>query len=108
MLMRDLLWRGLAAGFAAGLVTLVFAWTVGEPQIDRAIAFEALTAESEAHTHTDATTADAGHSHGEEEEIVSRSTQKTWGLATALLVIGTAFGGILALAFAFAYGRIGP
>jgi hypothetical protein len=39
--------------------------------------------------------------------VVSRDVQSTAGLATGLLVIGTAFGGLVALAFAFAYGRIG-
>jgi hypothetical protein len=42
---------------------------------------------------------------GEEEELVSRPVQSTWGLATAVLVYGASFGGIFALVYAFALGR---
>ncbi|MEK2494959.1 CbtA family protein, partial [Kitasatospora purpeofusca] len=48
--------------------------------------------------------ADAG---GEEEELVSRDLQSTAGLATGVLVYGVAVGGIAALAFCFALGRVG-
>jgi len=41
------------------------------------------------------------------EEVVSRAVQSTLGLGTAVLVYGTALGGIFALAFAFSYGRLG-
>src|SRR5690349_14661247 len=40
-------------------------------------------------------------------ELVSRSLQSSAGLATAVLIFGTAMGGIAALAFCFALGRIG-
>ncbi|MBV2357362.1 CbtA family protein [Streptomyces sp. J2-1] len=86
---RNLLVRGMLAGLVAGLLGLVAAYLLGEPSVDRAIAFE-----------------DA-HSHEHEMEVVSRSLQSTAGLATGVLVYGVAFGGIAALAFCFALGRVG-
>jgi MFS family permease len=42
-----------------------------------------------------------------EPELVSRATQSTVGLLTGIVVYGCALGGIFALVFAYAYGRIG-
>ncbi|KUO17677.1 CbtA family protein [Streptomyces dysideae] len=87
---RNLLVRGMLAGLAAGLAALVVAYFLGEPRVDEAIAFE------EAHAHE----------HGG-EELVTRTLQSTAGLSTGVLVYGVAFGGIAALAYCFALGRIG-
>ncbi|MFF9479564.1 CbtA family protein [Streptomyces sp. NPDC014733] len=89
---RHLLVRGMLAGLGAGLLALIVAYVLGEPNVNSAIGFE------EAH---------AGHSHGDEAELVSRSLQSTAGLATGVLVHGVAFGGIAALAYCFALGRVG-
>ena len=86
---RSLLVRGMLAGLAAGLLALVVAYFLGEPNVDSAISFEAT------------------HSHEHEMEIVSRSLQSTAGLATGVLIYGVAFGGIAGLAFCFALGRVG-
>jgi hypothetical protein len=86
---RNLLVRGMLAGLAAGLLALVVAYFLGEPRVDAAIAYE------EAHAHE----------HG--VEAVSRTMQSTAGLSTGVLVYGIAFGGIAALAYCFALGRIG-
>ncbi|MFF4255105.1 CbtA family protein [Streptomyces sp. NPDC001663] len=86
---RNLLVRGMLAGLAAGLLALVVAYFLGEPRVDAAIAYE------EAHSHE----------HG--VEAVSRTMQSTAGLSTGVLVYGIAFGGIAALAYCFALGRIG-
>ncbi|MET9892306.1 CbtA family protein [Streptomyces sp. NPDC006465] len=88
---RNLLVRGMLAGLAAGLLALVVAYFLGEPSVDSAIGFE------EAHA--------SGHDH--EIELVSRSLQSTAGLATGVLIYGIAFGGIAALGFCFALGRVG-
>ncbi|MFJ6567457.1 CbtA family protein [Streptomyces sp. NPDC091292] len=88
---RNLLVRGMLAGLAAGVLALVVAYFLGEPMVDRAIGFE------EAHA--------SGHEH--EVELVSRSLQSTAGLATGVLIYGIAFGGIAALAYCFALGRVG-
>ncbi|WP_406412913.1 CbtA family protein [Streptomyces sp. NBC_01614] len=87
---RTLLVRGMLAGVAAGVLAFVFAYLVGEGPVDAAIAFESANS----------------HEHGG-EELVSRSVQSTAGLATGVLVFGVAIGGIAALAFCFALGRIG-
>lgn len=86
---RNLLVRGMLAGLAAGLLALVVAYVLGEPRVDAAIVYE------EAHSHE----------HG--MEVVSRTMQSTAGLSTGVLVYGVAFGGIAALAYSFALGRIG-
>ena len=109
----SLLLRGMLVGVVAGLLAFGFARAFGEPEVDRAIAFEEMTkaaphAHGEAHTHGDA------HTHSEtqapeapEPELVSRTTQSGIGLATGVLVYGAAVGGLFALVFAFAYGRVG-
>ncbi|MFF2847938.1 CbtA family protein [Streptomyces sp. NPDC058001] len=88
---RNLLVRGMLAGLTAGVLALVVAYFLGEPYVDKAIGFE------EAHA--------SGHEH--EVELVSRSLQSTAGLATGVLIYGIAFGGIAALAYCFAHGRVG-
>jgi predicted cobalt transporter CbtA len=91
--MRELLWRGLLAGLLAALFAIGFAELVGEPQVGRAISFEA-------HENQQAGNPPA-------PVVVTRSVQKTLGLALAVGAIGTAFGGLFAIAYAVAYGRIG-
>ncbi|MFD3656733.1 CbtA family protein [Streptomyces sp. NPDC058620] len=88
---RALLVRGMLAGLVAGALALVVAYFLGESQVDAAIALEA------AHHHD----------HGGGEELVSRTMQATGGLATGILVFGVAVGGIAALVFCYALGRIG-
>ncbi|WP_043300601.1 CbtA family protein [Pseudomonas sp. M47T1] len=88
-----LLVRGMLVGLLAGLLAFGFAKIFGEPQVDRAIAFE----ESMAHMHGDA----------EEPELVSREVQSTFGLLTGVVVYSVSLGGIFALVFAYSLGRIG-
>jgi hypothetical protein len=109
----SLLLRGMLVGAVAGLLVFGFARAFGEPEIDRAIAFEEMTkaaphAHGEAHTHGDAHThSETQASEAPEPELVSRTTQSGIGLATGVLVYGAAVGGLFALVFAFAYGRVG-
>lgn len=92
---RALLVRGMLAGLAAGVAALLVAYFLGESRVDAAIALE----EHAAGGH---------HDHGGgEEELVSRALQATGGLATGVLVFGVAVGGIAAIAFCVALGRIG-
>lgn len=86
---RNLLVRGMLAGLTAGVLAFAVAYLLGEPDIDQAISFE------DAHSHE----------HG--TEVVPRPLQSTVGLATGVLLYGVAFGGIGALAFSFALGRVG-
>jgi hypothetical protein len=87
-----LLVRGMLAGVAAGLLTFSFAKLVGEPQVDQAISFEAK--------------ADAAKGEPPEPEIVSRHTQAGMGLLTGVATFSAAIGGLFALTFAYAFGRV--
>jgi predicted cobalt transporter CbtA len=93
-MLRNLLVCGLLAGVVAGLLAAGFATVAGEPAVDQAIAYE------EAH----APPAPPGD---EETAPVARNTQKGFGLVTATVVYGLAFGGVFALVFAYVYGRVG-
>lgn len=93
-MVRALLVRGMLVGLAAGLLAFAFAYAFGEPQVQAAIDFEEHLA---AVAHEPAA---AGE--------VSRGVQRTVGLLTGLLLMGVALGGLFALLFAWAYGRIGP
>jgi hypothetical protein len=82
-MLRNLLICGLIAGVCAGALAAGFATLTGEPAIDRAIAYE-----------------------GAHAGPVSRDVQKSAGLLTATAVYGLSLGGLFALAFAVAYGRV--
>jgi predicted cobalt transporter CbtA len=90
---RSLLVRGMLAGVLAGFLAFAFARLAGEPEVERAIAFE--------------TSMDQAKGEVPEPEMVSRKIQKSVGLLTGVVVYGTAIGGLFGLAFALAYGRIG-
>ncbi len=92
-MVSKLLLRGLLAGLLAGILAFGFARIFGEPQVDRAIAFE--------------TALDKAKGDAPDLELVSRPVQASYGLATGVLVYGTAVGGIFALVFAYASGRSG-
>lgn len=106
-MLRKLLICGLAAGLAGGLLAAGFASLAGEPAVDRAIAYEdAQHQDATPGSHRDAAT------HGSRHEAaapapVSRDLQKSAGLLTATLVYGLGLGGLFALGFAVAYGRVG-
>jgi predicted cobalt transporter CbtA len=89
---RIFLVRGMLAGIVAGLLVFAFARWLGEPQVERAIAFEQ--------------TMDQANGAAPEMEMVSRHVQRTLGLLTGTLVYGTAMGGLFGLAFATASGRM--
>src|ERR1700742_3672670 len=90
---RSLLVRGMLVGLLAGLLAFAFAQWVGEPEVERAIAYE--------------TRMDQAKGQTPEPEMVSRGVQKSLGLLTGVVVYGTAVGGLFGLAFAFAHGRMG-
>lgn len=50
---------------------------------------------------------DAAKGEAPEPELVSRHTQAGIGLLTGVVTYGAAFGGLFALTFASAYGRVG-
>jgi predicted cobalt transporter CbtA len=111
-MVRTFLVRGMLVGIVAGLLSFAFLKVYGEPQVDRAIAFEtqqddakAAAQKAESHNHTSASHDHAHEADHDEPELVSRSVQAGLGLFVAILVYSAAFGGLFGLAFAFAYGR---
>ena len=91
MSIHHLIIRGMLVGIVAGLLAFGFAKVFGEPQVDRAIAFEAAEA--------------AAKGEAPEAELVSRGVQSSIGLLTGVVVNGSALGGLFAIAFAICYGR---
>ena len=89
-MVRGLLIRGMLVGLAAGVLAFFFAKVFGEPQVDKAIAFEAA--------HEPAVGRGAA---GEPRHAVDARPADRHGRLRAAL------GGIFALVFAAAYGRIG-
>ncbi|MER7210178.1 CbtA family protein [Streptosporangium sp. NPDC000239] len=105
-MITKLIVRGMLVGLLAGLLAGVFAYTVGEPRVERAIALEEAAAASSgtgAHSHE---AAEPAHSHGEEAPV-SRNGQR-FGLFLALALYGLALGGLFALVYAGVRGRVGP
>ena len=104
-----LLLRGMLVGIIAGMLCFGFLKVVGEPQVDRAIAFETQFDAAKAQAEAQALIA-KGLTPPKEEpapELVSRGIQAGIGLFTGVIVYNAAFGGLFALVFAVAYGRMG-
>ncbi len=104
-----LLLRGMLIGIVAGLLSFAFLKIVGEPQVDRAIAFESQMDEAKDKAKADEAMAKGLTMPKEEPEVelVSRPVQAGIGLFTGVSVYNIAFGGLFALAFALVYGRAG-
>ena len=92
-MVRSFLIRGLLAGLAGGLLAFIFARLFGETPVDSAIAFESQAA--------------AAAGEVAEPELVSRAVQASLGLFVGVVLYSTALGGLFALSFAFAWGRVG-
>lgn len=91
-MVRTFLLRGMLSGIVAGLLVFVCARWLGEPQVERAIAFEQAM--------------DRANGVPAETEMVSRRVQRTIGLLVGTLVYGTAIGGLFGLVFAILSGRM--
>ncbi|CDF84852.1 hypothetical protein PKB_3509 [Pseudomonas knackmussii B13] len=100
-----LLLRGMLVGILAGLLAFGFARVFGEPEVDRAIAFEEMGAAM--HEVEETANGVAAHNHDHEEELVSREVQASFGLLTGVVVYSASMGGLFALVFAYALGRVG-
>ncbi|KAA1417144.1 CbtA family protein [Nocardioides humilatus] len=96
--------RGLVAGLLAGLIGFAVAFAFGEPHIDDAIGLEEAAAAHLTHEEMQAEEAEADKPGMVE---ISRDNQKSWGLLTGMAVVGTALGGLAALASASVIGRLG-
>ena len=103
-----LLWRGMLVGVLAGLLSFTFLKVYGEPAVDRAIAFETHLDEAKAKARVDEAVARRlpAPPAEVEPEMFSRRTQAGVGLLTGVGIYSVAFGGLFALAFALAFGRM--
>src|SRR5258708_24427331 len=102
--------RGMLVGILPGVLSFGFLKIVGEPPIERAIAVESqhdAAPTPHAATHSHGAPAAAVSQGQPEPELVSRATQAGIGLFTGVIVYSAAFGGLFALAFALAWGRMG-
>lgn len=102
-----LLLRGMLVGIVAALLSFTFLKVVGEPAVDRAIAFETQMDEAKAKAAREEAKGMPMPAGGPDYELVSRPVQAGIGLFTGVGVYSIAFGGFFALAFALAYGRMG-
>jgi predicted cobalt transporter CbtA len=96
-MVRTFLVRGMLVGIVAGLLSFAFLKIYGEPQVDRAVAFEtqqdeakAAAQKAESHNHASASHDHASEAHKhvadhDEPEAVSRSVQAGLGLFVAVL-----------------------
>jgi hypothetical protein len=104
-----LLMRGMLVGIVAALLSFGFLKIVGEPAVDRAIAFETQMDEAKDKAKKDEAMAKGLPMPVDDydPELVSRPVQAGVGLLTGVTVYNVAFGGLFALVFALAYGRMG-
>jgi predicted cobalt transporter CbtA len=105
MTARNFLVRGLLVGLLSGFAAFLVAHQVGEPHVEKAISLEEAAA---ARADRDDATASDDSAHEEDAgPVVSRSHQRTWGLLTGTLALGTVLGGFVALLSAAVAGRLG-
>ena len=110
MIVGALLTRGMLVGLLAALLSFTFLKIVGEPAVDRAIAFELQMDAAKAKAKRDEAMAKnlPAPAEQDEPELVSRPVQAGLGLFTGVAVYNVAFGGLFALVYALAFGRMGP
>jgi len=99
----NLILRGIIVGIVAGLLAFGWAKTFGEPAVNTAIAFESAQDDARA-----AAAVAAGRQPPPEgPDVFSRAVQSGVGLLTGVVVVGAGLGGLFAVLFAYAYGRMG-
>jgi hypothetical protein len=104
-----LLLRGMLIGVVSAILCFSFLKIVGEPAIDRAIAFETAMDEAKDKAKKDEAMAKGMPMPAEDynPELVSRPVQAGIGLFTGVTVYNVAFGGLFGLVFALSFGRMG-
>src|ERR1700710_77083 len=98
-----LILRGLIAGAFGGLLAFVFARIFAEPQIQKAIDYEA--ARDAAQEALDKAAGQVVPAEG--MEVFSRTIQANVGIGVALIFFGAAMGALFAVAYAIGLGRTG-
>ncbi|MFB1294540.1 CbtA family protein [Mycobacterium sp. pW049] len=101
---KQIIWRGLLAGAAAGVLAFIFARIFVEPQIELAIGYE--DGIGAAHEALEAAAGEGGHSHGDGGGF-TRAVQMNIGMGLGVLLFSLAIGALFAVAFAVTYGRVG-
>lgn len=104
---KQIIWRGLLAGAAAGVLAFLFARILVEPQIELAIGYEDGVASARHALEESAAAAGAGHSHGGEGGGFTRAIQMNIGMGLGVLLFSLAIAALFAVVFAVAYGRVG-
>jgi Probable cobalt transporter subunit (CbtA) len=102
---KQIIWRGLLAGAAAGVLAFLFARIFVEPQIDLAINYE--DGIGAAHEAMEAAAGTAAHSHGEGGGGFTRAVQMNIGMGLGVLLFSLAIAALFAVVFAVTYGRLG-
>lgn len=99
---KQIIWRALLAGAAAGVLSFIFARIFVEPAIESAIGYEdGIGAAREALGG-----ASAGHDHGGFEGF-TRGVQGNIGMGLGVLAFSLAMGALFAVVFSVTYGRVG-
>ncbi|WP_264028457.1 CbtA family protein [Mycolicibacterium pyrenivorans] len=100
---KQIIWRGLLAGAAAGVLAFGFARIFAAPQTARAIEYE-----DGVRAAREAMDSPGGHAgHGENVDLFTRTVQMNIGMGLGLLAFSVAIGALFAVVFAVAYGRVG-
>lgn len=100
---KQIIWRGLLAGAAAGVLAFGFARIFAAPQTARAIEYE-----DGVQAAREAMDSPGGHvGHAEQVDLFTRTVQMNIGMGLGLLAFSVAIGALFAVVFAVAYGRVG-
>lgn len=100
---KQIIWRGLLAGAAAGVLAFGFARIFAAPQTVRAIEYE-----DGVRAAREAMDSPGGHAgHAENVDLFTRTVQMNLGMGLGLLAFSVAIGALFAVVFAVAYGRVG-
>jgi predicted cobalt transporter CbtA len=93
---KRIIWRGILAGAAAGVLAFIFARVFLEPVIGRAIDYESARRAAES-------ALTAVHEH--DMEVFTRDVQANIGMGFGVLAFAVAMGALFAVAFIVAYSR---
>lgn len=100
---KKLILRGLLSGLVAGLLAFAFARVFAEPQIQKAIDYE--SGRDAAQQALDKAAGLPAAAEG--SEVFSRGIQANVGVGVGIVAFAIAVGGLYAVAYTMAYGRVG-
>src|SRR6185436_525177 len=100
---NKLILRGILAGAVGGVLAVLFARILAEPQIQAAIDYESGRDEAQEALDKAAGLAVSEHGH----DIFSRAIQANLGIGVGMIALGIALGALFAVAYAICLGRVG-